>query len=355
MSHEIMGQRFISRSQPAWHKLGTMFDADDKLRASDAISRVTGDVQVKLFPVSYEIDGQKQMVKDRFAVVRMPTTDSPAPVEFGIVGKEWKAESYVDLACALDKLSEKYVVETAGLLKNGALCFISMRGSDWDVNGDEMKSYFVANLSLKPGVGHRIMHTPIRVVCWNTNTMAQQSATINLSVPHNADAKQQLGIAGDLVVRFTEAQKKTQKTCEAFAARSLSVEEAEEIFVAAYPEPVRPKKVQMLRNALGSEEAFASFKKDLNPNAMADLAKAESSFESLLERRQELRQVARERYAAFNPARMQGTAWAAYNAVTEVADWREGSAKTTPASTLFGSRAKEKQNAFVKTLEIVQR
>jgi hypothetical protein len=360
MGHEIMGERFVSRTMPAWHGLGQMFDADEQLSASEAVARVAGDVTVRLFPIYYDLNQNngagvaRHTVDDQFAVVRMPTVDQPKPVEYGIVGKDWKAESYVDLARALDKLSKKYRVETAGLLKDGALCFVSLRGSDWDVAGDPMESYFVANLSLQPGTGHRVMHTPIRVVCWNTNTMAQAQSSINLSVPHNADAKQQLGVASDLVVRFTAAQKKTKETCEAFAARALQVAEAEEIFAAAYPEPEQPKKLQLLRGALGSDEAVTSFKKDLDPDALAQLLKAEDSFEALLERRHELRQVARERYAQFEPTRLRGTAWAAYNAVTEVADWREGPEGSVAASTLFGSRAKEKQMAFVKTLEIVQ-
>jgi hypothetical protein len=351
MSHEIMGQRFVSRSRPAWHKLGIVFPEDEVVSASEAVRRVAGDVQVVTVPLSYELEGARHGLKKHVAVVRKPTADKPQPEVFGVAADSWKAESYQDLARALDKLSEKYRVETAGLLKDGALCFLSLRGEDWDVNGDPMQAWFTANFSLKPGIGHRVMSSPVRVVCWNTNNAAKGSATINLSIPHSADSKQQIGIAGDLIVRFAESQKKTKETCEAFAAREVTTEEADAIFEAAFPTPKVPKKVQTIRNIAGGAEGAELFKKALDPDALASLLKAEDDFQALLERRAELRQVARERYAMFDPARLQGTAWAAYNAATEVADWREG--PRAEQSSMFGSRAQEKARAFAETLKLV--
>ena len=55
----------------------------------------------------------------------------------------------------------------------------------------------------------------------------------------------------------------------------------------------------------------------------------------------------------FEPAHLRGTAWAAYNAVTEVADWREG--RGADASALFGGRAKEKSRAYEAAMVLVQR
>ena len=351
MSHKIMGQRVLSRSKPMWHGLGTIMPADENITASEAMARTAGDLEVKTVPVSCEIDGVQTPISNHQAVVRMPTADTPKAEVFGIVGKDWKAESYVDLARGLDKLSEKYKVETAGVLENGKLAFLSMRGEDWDVVGDEMQSYFIANLSLKPRTGHRIIHSPVRVVCWNTNTAAKDQASISLSIPHNADAKQQLGIAGTLIEKFHQAQAKTKETCEAFAKRTVTVEEADRIFKAAFPDPTMPRKIQQLRDAVGGDEAFTVFTKNLDPNAMAEIATAQARFEQLMEKRIALREEARTRYTGFSPSHLGGTAWAAYNAVTEVADWREG--KAPGMSTVWGPRAGEKSRAFAEALSIV--
>jgi hypothetical protein len=55
---------------------------------------------------------------------------------------------------------------------------------------------------------------------------------------------------------------------------------------------------------------------------------------------------------AFDPANLRGTVWAAYNAVTEVSDWREG--RNADESALFGSRAQEKSRAFNAAYALVK-
>jgi len=351
MSHEIMGQRFISRVRPAWHDLGTLFPEDEKLTASEAAKRVAGDIQIVKAPLSYSLNGETKPVDKQVAIVRLPTPEQKEPMVFGVVNDKWKAETYPELAKALDKLSETYRVETAGLLKDGRLCFIGFKGPEWDVNGDPMESWFTANLSLNPGQGHRVLHSPVRVVCFNTNNAALQQSSLNLSIPHAADAKQQIGIAGNLVARFAEAQEKTKELCEAFANRTCTIEEAKTIFEAAYPEPTLPKKLQVIHNMTGGSEGSEMFKKSLDPNALDSIIKAEEAHQRATERAAILRDTALNRYHAFDPARLRGTVWAAYNAVTEVADWREG--RDSAVSSMFGSRAKEKNRAFTQAMTLV--
>jgi len=360
VSHEILGERFISRERPAWHGLGTLFDADERISAEEAVKRVAGDISVQTFPVKFTMpmtgaDGKVQemecTVDDQVVVVRMPTHDDPNPEPFGIVGKNWKADPYPVLARSLNKLSETYRVETAGLLKDGALCFLALRGEPWDVKGDPMESYFTANLSLRPGEGHKVFHSPVRVVCWNTNTMALSQSTITLRIKHGMDAKQQIGLAGDLIVRFKEAQDKTKELCEAFANREVDVEEAKQVIDAAYPDPQVPHKIQQFRNACGSPEAYEMFMRTSDPKIVQTIQIAEERFEQLLKKQANLRETAFARYSGFNPKDMQGTLWAAYNSVTEVSDWREG--RNADESCLFGARAAEKSRAFAASVAIL--
>lgn len=353
MSHEILGERFISRSRPAWHGLGTLFDADEQLSAEEAVKRVAGDVHVETLPLWFSMpDGTEYEIDNQVVVVRMPTDDSPDPVPFGVVGRSWKADPYPVLARGLNKLSETYRVETAGLLRNGSVCFLSFKGERWDVKGDEMESYFTANLSLKPGEGHRIFHSPIRVVCWNTNTMALNTSTIALRIKHGMDAKQQIGLAGDLVVRFHEAQAKTKELCEAFASREVSIEEAKQIIDAAYPEPKLPRILAQFQQACGSPEAYEVWRSQCDPQTLTSVQQAEQRFEALLQRSTNLRETAVARYVGFDPNRLANTVWAAYNAVTEVSDWREG--RGAEESTLWGARAAEKGRAFQAAVKLLE-
>ncbi|MDD5305203.1 MAG: DUF932 domain-containing protein [Elusimicrobia bacterium] len=356
MSHEILGQRFIGRVRPAWHELGTIFPENEKLSAEEAVKRVAGDIQVVTVPLYFdlEVNGKTQQyeAKDEVEVVRMPTHDDPMPKTFGAVTKSWKPDSYTELGRVLNKLSETYRVETAGLLKDGSLCFLSFKAPSWDVKGDPMESYLTANFSMVPGQAHRMFESDVRVVCWNTNTSAQSSASILLHIHHGMDAKQQMALAADLIIKFREAQNKTKELCEAFASKSCSVEQAAKIFKAAYPDPELPAKVRQFRNACGSAEAYETWKKSTDPQMQLTIAEAEERFEQLMQRQVKLRDTARTQFDKFLPNNLRGTVWAAYNAATEVSDWREG--RGAAESCLYGTRAAEKGRAFAEAVKVIE-
>lgn len=354
MSHEIMGSRFLARSKPAWHNLGSVFAEDEKLTASQAVARVAGDITFEKHPVYYgapDAVGRPAFheIPDQRAIVRLATADSPAKV-LGLATDSWAADSYHDLARTLDPLHPSYPVETAGVLKDGGLLFLCFRGEDWAVKGDAMRSYFAANLSMTPGEGHRIFHSPVRVVCWNTNTMAQGQATINLSVPHSADAKQRFTLAAKLVTQFAEMKDKAQAIFTAFGDRQVTAKDVDDIIYAAFQLPKLPSKLALLKHTLSETEAQA-FRKGLTADLLLDLNREQERYDRQCETVAKLRDAARESFEKFNPANLRGTAWAAYNAVTEVADWREG--RSADESALFGSRAQEKSRAFEAAMALV--
>jgi hypothetical protein len=366
MSHQILGERFLSRSEPAWHGLGTLFPAGEELLASEAVGRVAGDVQVVSEPLFYkarEVSPSTLCSAGKYhAIVRLGTQDADEEV-LGVTSENWHPHSYVELAESLDELSRKYKVETAGLLQKGGLCFLALRGEDWDVGGEEMRTYFTVNLSLTPGKAHQVFHSPIRVVCWNTNTMAKGNASINFQVPHAADAKQRLGIAGNLVARFREMQADTErifrifqetplpKTGEQILYRNAGMDASglDRILEAAYPEPQVPPTLRMLRDNLSDEQA-AVFQSQLAPMDLRKLTQDQEKLEKDQRRIKEIRQATLERYDSFEPAQYRGTVWAAYNAVTEVSDWRQG--RSAAEGSMWGSRAREKARAFTAAMEL---
>lgn len=351
MSHEILGARFRDRRGPAWHEIPHVWQPTVQVNASQAAAEVGGDLEFVKLPLQYELDGVMHTSSKQVMIVRRPTHDDPHPVDLGVVTNSWEATSYADIAKALDKLSETHQVETAGVLKDGGLMFITFKSGEWDVLGDPMESYFAVNMSMKPGIGHGFIHTPVREVCWNTMLMAIAGANMRISIPHSTDALGQMRLAADLTQRFAEAKDKAKEMCEALARRTLTVNEAESIINAAFPEPSMPAKLAIVRNAYPTEVEFATYKKDLDPNVMADIAMAEQRFEQLLERNAELREVAHTRYVGFEPSRLGETAWAAYNACTEVSDWREG--RNAGSSSLYGVRAQEKVRAFDAAISLV--
>jgi len=357
MAHEILGNRFMSRVRPAWHNLGVIFPADEVVKPSDAVRRVAGDVDVVEAPVFTQLPGNDDhvVIPGRRMIVRMPTDDAKEPGFLGMVTDRWHKTSYVDLALPLDRIDHGiYKVETAGVIEDGARCFLSLRGEDWAVLGtDEMQTYFVVMLSLQPGVGHVVRHTPVRVVCKNTATLAEAKSNIALNVPHGADAAQQIGLCGDLLVRFKEAQAETQRIFDTFAKTQAPVGAVERVIAAAYPEPKAPAKLRLFQNVVG-HEATEVMKQQLDPQALASMVDAQERHDKHCEKMGRLREAALEQFERFEPESMRGTLWAAYNGVTEIADWREGHGKNVDRSTMFGSRAAEKSRAFAECMAIVE-
>jgi len=351
MSSDILGERHRNRSnKPAWHEIPNIWNADTHgITASQAAREVGGDIVFVKAPISFTIDGVTHISPKQSMVVRKPTHDDQVVRDLGVVGKDWHLHQYHEIAEVLDKFSETYEVETAGVIKQGALMFISFKVGSWEVEGDPMEAYALANLSAKPGISHWMGRTDVRTVCSNTNTAAKSNAILRFSINHKADATTQMKLAADLLAKFEESQQETKDLFTAMAKRRVTTEEMLAIFEAAYPTPKKSRKLRMFEQAYGVTETV--FAKDVDPNVMAEMAVARKDFENFMERRAKLRDTCIAQYKAFEPSRLGGTAWAAYNAVTEVADWREG--PNAGISSLFGTRADEKARAYSAAATLV--
>jgi hypothetical protein len=351
MSDNIMGQRFIARSKPAWHNIAKrIFDENEVITARQAMAEVAGDIEIVKRPLFYTLDGSANIDAGKVAVIRKPTLDSPKPLLLGVAEDSWVADSYAELAGTIDELSRTFKVETAGLLNEGGLAFLCLRGPDYDVKGDEMRNYFAANFSGTPGIGHYILQSDVRVVCWNTNLMSQQKATINLSVPHSADAKMRFSLAAKLVGQFHEMQDKAKGIFTAFADRQVTEKDVDSIIYAAFQLPKLPAKLALIKQQLNETESQV-FQRALTPQMLRDLEKEQERWDKQTEGVLALREAAKESFESFNPPHLRGTAWAAYNAVTEVADWREG--RNADEGAVLGSRAREKGRAFEAAMALV--
>ena len=351
MAHEILGERFIGRSKPAWHNLGTVFGEGEQLLASEAARRIAGDIQVRPRELYYrDQDGLLVKVDGHQAIVRSPLPDDPKEKIFGITTEKWHPVAYPDLAGALDELSKKYKVETCGLIQDGSLMFLSLRGPDFSVKGDQMQDYFIANLSNQPGNSHKVLASPVRVVCFNTNMAADSRASINLRVTHSAGAKEKIKLAADLVAKFKEMTGKMRETFESFAETPVTAEGLEAILNAAFPDPRIPAELRLLQTAVGNSQEQGALKEALGTQ-FNRILKAQETYDKAKDRTVVLRTASKERFELFEPRNQRGTVWAAYNAATEVSDWREG--RNADEGTVWGGRAREKAHAFTAATALV--
>jgi hypothetical protein len=350
MAHQIMGSRFMSRTEPAWHGLGTVFASDLKITASEAVAKVAGDVQVIDTPLfHYDDNGAIQRVEAYKAILRKPTHDNPKYTVLGVTSDNWQKIDYVDLAKALDPLSETYRLETCGLVFEGARLFMAFKGPDFSVVGDQMQDYFLVELSMEPGVSHGVLASPVRAVCDNTCRMAHKQASIALKVPHGRSQVDRIGWAADLVAKFRSITSTNQAIFEQFAKTQITMDNLNILFEAAWPDPPKPMDVQLLERIMTSQDQGAM------KTAMGDrfdrIVKAQAAHATRCERVLRLREAGLESFERFKPEHLRGTVWAGYNAVTEVADWREGG-KDSAVSTMWGTRATEKTRAFASAMKI---
>jgi len=355
MAHELVGSgqhgyRFNYKGEPGWHQLGEQYGDDEVPTAEEAVAKATDGVRVVKTPMQYTIDGQRYTSESQFNIVRMPIPEDKRMREFGVVGKSWQLESYAKCGKIFNKLTEQYPVETCGLIKHGSVCFLALKADDWDVSGDKMTSYLTIMLSMQPGESHRVVHTNVRSVCNNTLQIAISSASLNIKIPHESDSTSQMALAADIVKAFHESKEEAKKLCEGLASTEFTVDEAMAVFARAFPTPAKPRKLRMLDKAFPDVTERVTYIKNLDPEEMANIKLAEARFEQLLGRSESLRKIAMEKYTKFDTPRFANTAWAAYNAATEVSDWREG--RNQFESAFAGSRAQEKVRAFKATTEI---
>jgi len=355
MAHKIMGERFLSRVQPAWHGLGEVFAEDVQITASEAVAKVAGDIQVVDVPLYYkdvanEAEDSLTQLDGHKAILRLPTGDAKEIVCLGVTTDKWHRVTYQELARSLDELSKAYKLETAGIILDGATCFLAFRGPDFDIKGDRMQDYFLVNLSQQPGSAHLVMATPVRTVCWNTNQAAIDSASMNLSIPHSASAGDRIRLAADLVARMKEITANNRELFDRFASTPITHENLDVLLEAAWPTPSKPMELRMLEQA--SSGNVDSLRDIIGGDRFDRIIQSQERYGKQLDRVNALREAGHERFEAFDPAHLRGTVWAGYNAVTEVADWRQG--RNADVGTVWGGRAREKSRAFGAALELVR-
>lgn len=221
---------FASAREDAWHRLGQVvdsaMDAETALREAQLANwnvrkmplvipqePVLGDDGVTT-PDPIEIP-------NKFATVRTnPVTG--ATDYLGVVGTSYtpiQNEEHADLLNALVDESGAHF-ETAGALRGGRETFVTMKLPDSLVldgpaGRDTTELYIAAMNSHDGSSAFRMMVTPVRVVCANTQSAAIASAKSSWSIRHTsgaksaiAEARAALGLTFRYVAEFEEACKR---------------------------------------------------------------------------------------------------------------------------------------------------
>ena len=311
-----------------WHKLGTK--TDGLMTSQEALKKAHLDWQVEKLPLRYvDTNGLVSTVPETYGVFRNDGEKYVPLTRNGkAVGKVWKAWQNVDALSFIDELFQTHdgKIEVCGALGNGERVWVLARmPNNIVLDGVDTINQFLLISNCHDGTGSVvIMLTPIRVVCSNTLSMALRQGS-------------------DFVWRIRHTGKKDthlQKVLEIFA-------EANESFYAWGEQAA-----QLLDIEMSLDEAKEYFIDTLQ-------LKRNKETDNLATRGQGMLNKCVALLAGDNNkvGNMEGTAWAAYNAVTEYIDHHATELRNGDKSikrmesALFGPLARRKQAAWTNAFE----
>jgi phage/plasmid-like protein (TIGR03299 family) len=297
MAHEletVNGQTaFASLREPAWHGLGTVFSEE-----------VTTAEMLKLAHLdNWNVRLEDVAIPEGFAsdrsfsfVTRTNPFNSEQNDVLGVVGERYVPLQNEDLFDFGDlMLDGGGRWETAGSIKGGRQVFGSLaleRETVLDPNGvsDKVNTYLLINTSHDGSVAIQASITPVRVVCANTLNLALSSLKGNKGVKqsfkirHTATASGKVQQAREALGLANTYMDKFDKLAQEMISKEITKAKFDEIVALAYPAP--------------EKDAKGSFKKY---NDKIDL------IQSI--------------YVGEYNNTISGTAWGAFNALTERLDW----------------------------------
>ena len=350
MPANIFGDRFLTKREPAWHKLGEVFE--DPISMTQAVKRTGIDFHISKHPVTVQIDkgdeGIDLVPTKNFAVVREPVEDDNQYRVLSIVGREWTPIQAMDLARMLDPITEKYPVETIGALGYGEKIFMTLDAGESKICGEDHHLYFLVSDHRDGGGALQIAFTPVRVVCQNTLTAGLQNAKINVRLTHTRNIESDTEWYIGLFNQMDSAREEAVAVMNTLSTTTITKDEAETVVKSAYPDASEPRRLTLAKDITPDQISGGVWAKLLSEKK--DLVE---EYDKRVERVESIRKIARERYDVFNDefTDLAKTPWAIWQAIVETEDYRKG--HTDSSTSVFGTRAEAKIRAFNKAKSLV--
>ncbi|MFX0537413.1 DUF932 domain-containing protein [Ornithinimicrobium sp. Y1847] len=215
--------------QDAWHQLGTTV-AGDAFTAEEAmrLGHLGGwDVRtVALNATEVTEDGMSSIgVPNRFATVRTNPFTGCAEA-LGVVGSQYQPIQNEEHAEVLNRLVDDSgaIFDTAGSLKGGRQVFITMRlPQTIKVAGvDEISINLGALNSHDGSQAFRLLVTPVRIVCANTQHAALRDHRASVVIRHTVSAAARIAAARDALGMTFEYVEAFEAEAEAMINQSVT-------------------------------------------------------------------------------------------------------------------------------------
>lgn len=359
MSHEIAGNAdlgihlFAHSGDPAWHSLGEPIQ--EPMTVPEATEFAGLNYVIEKAPIAY--DTSWGMLDDNRSVglVRQPTKWDPEPRPLGIATEGYTLLQNMEIARLLEPLGEKWPIETVGALGDGERSFWVLNFGDYEVGGissELMKRYLFVSDDKRAGKSFTMKPTNTRVVCNNTWVASMAEGGLTISIPHRGDVLDYAEFHLRLLENARESTVKITEKFDAMVKRKLDAEEANTLFYRAFPLP-KPTKMQTIQLAIVDTPRFTI----LSEADQLKITKSLATYETEKAATERLVQAVRLNFEKINDEhpKIANTAYAAFNAVTELADHRvgRGDHSTVAHSLLFGNRAAEKDRAFAAAVSLL--
>jgi len=300
---------------PAWHGFGTVVKG--RQTAADALRIAHLDWEVEKIPATHTFNGQTEVAEDVYLTRRSDTG-----AVLGAVGSKYvpfqnrEAFSWID-----EIIGEKLAIwDTAGSLNGGRKIFgiCKLPGELEVTRGDVLEKYVLIHTT-HDGTGSVVLTpTSVRVVCWNTLSLALRTSASALRIRHLN------GSLRDRVSKARDALGVVDKCHHEFAAES---------------------------------RRLAS--KEINSKMLQDYFEAVAEGRAPARREAFVAELTRSFGALTNAGGFGPNLWTAYNTVSEYADWKSrvrGSGQRRSenrfASNIAGSSNVLKQRAYRQALAL---
>ncbi len=308
-----------------WHGLGTK--VEELMTAKEALVAGGLDWHVTKEKIFFTVDGKKYFVPNKYATVR--NTDKRP---LGVVGASYQPVQNADALNFMDVLtgSKEAKYETVGSLQFGRIVWVMAKIP----NGkgvDPIEKYLLCTTSHDGSSPVMVTATPVRVVCNNTLNAALRGAKNKFRIRHTTNVES----------KIEEARKTLSESLKYFTKLEDKFDQMKGV---KFTQP-------QLENLV-----LKIFK---NTEDVADLSKRQSkSLDGILGEIVELT----EKGAGVNLPGVKGTAWGAYNAVTEFLDHKTvikggkgvSAEEKLMNSVWFGTVANKTQEALDNILEMVK-
>jgi phage/plasmid-like protein (TIGR03299 family) len=325
--------------EAAWHRLGVQVTA--AVTSGEAIRLAGLDWKVVRLPLTFEWKGAQKPQNAAYALVREDTGEF-----LNQVGPRYQPIQNADGFAFLDEVLAKYGAryETAGAIYGGRKVWMQavLPASSFTLaGGDENKAYVMFS-NAHGGEAAWVYPTSHRVVCANTYRVSFGDRDRGFSIRHTGDVKAK--------VKVKKAQELLGLAVRGFDAYRQAAET-----MVRLPLDVSRYAGEVLDVVLDMHAAEAAAQATATGGLEASLiaTEAEAKLERLKERKTDLLEEILRRYESGTCA-PRGTAWAAFNAVTETADhsqeWGPSRGKDLESrrmeSTLDGEADRMKQVAY---------